>query len=155
MNNNTKQTIGIGLIAGMRAMMAPAATGTYLSKISSGSNEPVAIKFLRSPIGVKVLQALAAGELVGDKLPAAPNRTALAGVIGRVVNGALSAAAISKVNKKNVLTGALVGGGAALLSTYACFYLRRYISSRPHIKDYAVGGVEDALALGVSKLIFK
>jgi uncharacterized membrane protein len=155
MQKHLKQVIGIGIIAGMRAMMAPAATATYLSHQPKNDDDGKAIDLARSPVGVKVLQVLSAGELVGDKLPAAPNRTGFAGVIGRVVNGALSAAAISKVNKKDVLTGALIGGGAALASTYACFYLRRYISSRPHVKDYIVGATEDALTISFARLIFK
>ncbi|MCC8408852.1 DUF4126 family protein [Mucilaginibacter sp. UR6-1] len=155
MNKQLKQAIGIGIVAGMRAMLAPAATATYLANQPATDNDNTAIKILRSTTGVRVLQALSAGELVGDKLPAAPNRTALGGLIGRVVNGALSAAALSKASKSNVLTGALIGGGAALASTYACFYLRRYISSRPHVKDYVTGATEDALAIALARLILK
>lgn len=155
MKTNLKQAIAIGIIAGMRAMLAPATTATYLAKQPANNSDNKAMKVLRSAAGVRVLQVVSAGELIGDKLPAAPNRTSLPGLVGRVVNGSLSATALSKANKSNVLTGALIGGSAALISTYACFYIRRYISSRPHVKDYVTGATEDALAIALARHIFK
>lgn len=155
MQNHLKQIVSIGIIAGMRSMMAPAAAATFLHRKRKTPGNAVLDKIFTSSAGLKVLNALAAGELMGDKLPTAPNRIATPGLVGRIVTGSLAAASISKANNKNVIAGALIGGGVAAASTYAFFYLRRYISSHPKVKDYFTGAAEDAVALGLSALVAK
>src|SRR5437868_12061577 len=84
----------IGVSAGLRTMTAPAvvawaANRHWLNLHSS----PLA--FMDSTAAVAVFTVLALGELVVDKLPSAPNRTKLLGLIGRSVTGGLSGATVA------------------------------------------------------------
>lgn len=140
--------IGLGAIAGMRAAAAPAITAHILS------NNP-SKRFLKSPLGFMqskglaiALKILAEGELVGDKLPNTPSRTEPGGVIARCISGALAGASIYKASGNNFLTGALLGSGAALASTYACHSLRKETGLKFKIFDPFVGAIEDGVVIG-------
>ncbi len=140
--------IGLGVIAGMRAATAPAITAHILS------NNP-SKRFLKSPLGFMqskglaiALKILAVGELVGDKLPNTPSRTEPGGVIARCVSGALAGAAIYKASGNSMLTGAVLGSGAALAATYACHSLRKEAGLKFAIFDPFVGAIEDGIAIG-------
>jgi uncharacterized membrane protein len=87
--------------------------------------------------------ALAVGEIAGDKMPSAPDRTVLAGLAARMVTGAVSAAALARENK--MLAGVL-GAGVAVAASYPTFHARKRA-----LRGYgqtATGFVEDAAVLG-------
>ncbi|WP_106527958.1 hypothetical protein [Chitinophaga niastensis] len=46
--------------------------------------------------------------------------------------------------------GALIGTLAAVAATYTFFYLRKDVGKRYKVKDAAVGGMEDAMAIGIA-----
>src|SRR5712691_12946414 len=83
----------IGVIAGLRSLTAPAVVSWaahwgWLDLTNSR------LAFLGSTTAAIIFSLLALGELVADKLPFAPNRTAALGLGTRIVTGGLSAAAI-------------------------------------------------------------
>jgi len=74
-------TLGIGIVAGLRSLTAPAvvAWGAHLNWLNLHAS-PFA--FMGSTTAVAIFSVLAIGELVADKLPMIPKRTAPAPLMG-------------------------------------------------------------------------
>lgn len=105
---------------------------------------------MQSKTVAATLKVLALGEIVGDKLPSAPNRTKPAAIGARVLSGALAGAVIYKATGNNLIVGALLGGTAAFASTFGTFHLRKSVVKSSHIVDPIIGAIEDALVIGGS-----
>jgi uncharacterized membrane protein len=93
----------IGIVAGLRAMTAPAAVSwaAYLGWLDLGGSW---LSFLGHWLTPWIFTVLALVELVSDQLPSTPSRTVPMQFGARIVTGALSGAAIG------VASGMLVGG---------------------------------------------
>src|SRR5947209_6679199 len=94
----------IGIIAGLRTFMAPAAV-SLAAHLGPLNVRGAPLAFLGHPIAAGVLVLGAVGELVGDQLPSTPSRKTPAAFAFRIVSGALSGAAIATPS------GMLVAGG--------------------------------------------
>lgn len=140
--------ISLGALAGMRTLSAPVITTHILSSSPSKKLEQSTLRFMQSTTVAAVLKVLAVTELIADKLPSTPNRTEPAGVAGRCLSGALAGASIYKAAGGKTLTGALIGGTAAIAATYGSYYLRKSIVKANHIADPLIGAAEDALVIG-------
>ncbi|MGI8788847.1 MAG: DUF4126 family protein [Pyrinomonadaceae bacterium] len=136
----------LGAVAGLRAMTAPALLSYFASR---GKNNRLKNNLLASPKISVVCALLAAGELVGDKLPFTPNRMELPGLTARIVSGAFVGGSICAARKKSVWTGAVVGAVSAVAAAYAGQNIRRIISEESGVPSAAIGAVEDAIAIGV------
>ena len=81
---------GIGIVAGLRSLTAPAvvAWGAHLGWLNLHGS-PLA--FMGSTTAVAIFSLLAIGELVVDKLPTTPKRTAPVGLIARIITAACAA----------------------------------------------------------------
>jgi uncharacterized membrane protein len=145
-----KQAIGLGAVAGLRATVAPAAISHYLSNHPRPDSTLSKLSFIQSPITAIITKVLSAAEITGDKLPSTPNRTTLPQVAARVASGALVGATIFRSNRESAVRGMLIGGASALLATYASFYIRKSLDKVPHVKDWYVAVVEDAIAISSS-----
>jgi uncharacterized membrane protein len=144
------QAVGLGAVAGSRAMSAPAITSHILSHHQSNNLNGTALNFMQSNKTATAFKLLAVSEFIGDKLPGAPNRIALPGLTGRFLSGALAGASVYKAGGGKAYIGAILGGSAAILSTFGMFYLRKTTVKGTHILDPIIGGIEDALVLGAS-----
>ena len=144
------QAIGIGVVAGMRSILAPAVVSHILSRNKSRRLAKSQLSFIQSGKCAVALKVLAASELVADKLPFAPARIEFGGVVARGLSGALSAGVLTKANGKNALMGAGWGIVAATASAYAFYYLRKMITNRLEIYDPITGAVEDLAAIAGS-----
>jgi uncharacterized membrane protein len=142
------QAIGLGTLAGMRTMSAPVVATHILSNHPSKKLAKSPLRFMQSTTVAAVLKVLSVTELVADKLPSTPNRIEPAGVAGRCLSGALAGASIYKAVGGKALTGALVGGAAAIAATYGSYFLRKTIVKANHIADPLIGAAEDALVIG-------
>jgi len=142
------QVVGIGALAGMRTSSAPAITSHILSHHRSKRLEHSPLSFMQSKTVADTLKFLSMGELVMDKLPSTPNRIKPAGLAFRCLSGALAGASINKATGGKVLAGALLGGAAAIASTYITFILRKTIVKDTGIIDPIIGAIEDALVIG-------
>lgn len=140
----------IGVVAGLRAMTAPAAVAwaTHLVPLDLGGTW---LAFLGNVWVRWILTALALVELVTDQLPSTPSRKAPVQFGARIVTGALSGAAVGAAGGSWVggllagAVGAVVGalGGSAFRARLAAAFG----------KDRPAAFIEDAVAVGGALLI--
>src|ERR1700681_4823824 len=88
----------IGVVAGLRAMTAPAAV-SWAARLGWLHLENTWLAFLGFAATPYVVSALSVGELIIDKLPKTPSRKAPGPFIGRIVIGALCGAALGAASK--------------------------------------------------------
>jgi uncharacterized membrane protein len=119
----------LGTVTGARTFLAPAALA------------------LRGRLGKAArfaLPALAAGEMVADKLPMTPPRIEGPGLVGRVVSGAVSGRVSGGAR------GTRVGAAFALAATYPSQALRAQVVSRTSVPDIACAIPEDLVAASLA-----
>jgi uncharacterized membrane protein len=121
----------IGIVAGMRSL-TPIAVISWAAQRSQPSMQGQLPEILSSPRASKVALALAAAELLGDKIPSAPDRIITPGLLVRIATGAVAGTAVAP--REEQYTGAVLGATAAVLAAYASF-------------------IEDALAVGAAVLV--
>jgi uncharacterized membrane protein len=141
----------LGTLAGMRSMAAPAVLG-QLSRNGSLAGVNNALAVVSKPRFAKVATVLALGELIADKLPITPNRTAAGPLLGRAISGGLSGAVICSARKRPIWAGALIGAAAAVGAAYAAYEVRKRIGEKLHVPDVAIAIAEDILvgSLGIA-----
>src|SRR5260370_22973013 len=106
-------TFGIGIVAGLRSMTAPAIV-SWAARLHRFDLSGSRLAFLASAAAVYIFSALGIGELIADKLPFVPNRTSPLPMVFRVLSGAICGAALCIAANRLILAGALLGGlGAA------------------------------------------
>jgi len=138
---------GIGIVAGLRSLTAPAvvAWGGHLGWLNLHGS-PLA--FMGSTTAVAIFSLLAIGELIVDKLPTTPKRTAPVGLIARIITGGLCGACLSEAVGKSLLAGALIGGIGGIVGAFLGYGIRRRLDL--HIKDLVVAVCEDLVAVGLA-----
>lgn len=142
----------IGIVAGMRAMTAPAIV-SYMA--SNGCLEVDRDRFglFGHPNALKIMIGLASGEAIFDKLPFMPRRTQSAGLASRILSGALCGAAICRAKDRSIVVGAIAGAFGAIGSTFAVYNVRRSLSQELNIPDAAIALLEDTTAVWAGKVI--
>jgi uncharacterized membrane protein len=133
----------IGAVAGARSM-TPLATVSVAARLGDLPPDSGAPDLLGHPVVVAGALMLAAGELAGDKMRSAPDRTVAAGMAARLVTGAVAGAALAPRRQRDL--GAALGAAAAIAAAYATFALRMRAMRR--FGQTPTGLVEDALAVG-------
>ncbi len=149
------QTLGLGAVAGVRTMSAPALLSRAASRGHIEGIEGTPFAFLASPRTARILTVLAVGEAVADKLPFAPDRTSTPGLIGRMASGALVGAALFTAAERRATIGAGLGLLTAAAASYPSYYLRVKTQEKLGAPNWAVGLVEDALAEGAGLLALR
>ncbi|MFB1483575.1 hypothetical protein [Corallococcus sp. RDP092CA] len=147
-NNDVWTAAGFGVLAGMRSMTAPALLSRELSRKPTRALKR-ALPGLTSRKVSQRLGLLALGEVLGDKSPTAPARTAFPILTGRVLSGAITGAAVSRKRRGARLGLTLIGAGAAIASSYVFYGFRRLMTQRLRVPNVAAGLVEDGLALAL------
>jgi len=140
----------IGIIAGLRAMTAPAAV-SWAARLGWLNLAPTGLAFLGYAFTPWIFTALALVELVTDQLPSTPSRTVPVQFGTRVLTGGLSGGAIGAAHGQLVLgvvggvVGAVIGtlGGRAVRGRLAASFGR----------DLPAALIEDAVAIGGAFLI--
>jgi uncharacterized membrane protein len=90
---------------------------------------------------------LALAELVGDKLPRTPNRTAPGPLLARLVMGGLGGAICATGMNGPGLEGVLLGVLGALLGAFAGFMIRRDLVEKLGCADWIVAVAEDLFTI--------
>ena len=138
--------IGIGIVAGLRSLTAPAvvAWAAHLGWLNVHGS-PLA--FIGSTTAVAILSLLAIGELVVDKLPNTPKRTAIVGLLARIATGGLCGACLCAAAGKSLLAGGLLGGIGGVIGAFSGYETRKSLVNSLHIKDLFVAICEDVVAI--------
>jgi len=140
---------GIGIVAGLRAFMAPA-TVAWAANIGWLNLHGSPLAFMGSTVAVGIFSVLAIGELVVDKLPQTPKRTALPLLLARIIFGALSGATLCTGTEKSLIAGTLLGGIGGFIGAFTGYEIRRRLVNTLHIKDFFVAICEDLVAIGLA-----
>lgn len=144
------RTAGLAAISGLRLTSGPA----LLSRAASRDGISLAgtpFGFLGSRKVSTALQLMLLGELIGDKIPGAPSRTALKPLLGRAVSGAFVGAVLfaseDASEERPLAARALIGAGSAVVAAFAGERLRAAVVERTGVPDPLVGVAEDAVVL--------
>ena len=139
--------IGIGIVAGLRSMTAPAvvAWGAHLGWLNLHGS-PLAL--MGSTTAVALFSFPAVGELIADKLPLIGKRTAPAPLIARIITGGLCGACLCAAGGKSLVAGAVLGGIGGFVGAFLGYGIRRRLDL--HIKDFVVAVCEDVVAVGLA-----
>ena len=142
--------IGIGAVAGLRALAAPAVLAWAVKRrwIRLG-NLPFAT--IISAKASKRITDLAISELIVDKLPFTPSRLKAGPLASRMVSGAVCGATIYGVAERPLVEGALLGGVGAITGAFAGYYTRKRLSG--DMPNLGIAVLEDALAIGGGVMI--
>lgn len=141
-------SILMGAVAGMRAM-TPLATITNAAcngTLPRNNGAPPLMSNRLASTGAKLL---AAGEVAGDKMDDAPDRIVPAGMLARVITGAIVGMALAPREQRPL--AAVLGAGAAVGMAYVTFNLR--VRAMRRFGQKMTGAVEDAIAVGSATLI--
>lgn len=138
----------IGFFGGLRALTAPAATAWagYLGWLKL--ERPLSL--IGSLPAVAILTLLAVVELVADKLPQTPRRTAPPGLIARIVMGGLTGACITASGAQGIFLGALLGAIGGVVGCFAGYQARTGLVKVLGARDLYIALIEDLVAIAGS-----
>lgn len=143
----------------------PALLRAALAGLATGARSSTAIAaYARTPAGPgrvdrllqrkfvrKSVRRSALLELIGDKLPQTPPRTAPPSLAARSVLGALSGGLVARRGGGSALAGAVVGAGASTAWTFAGPRYRALAAGRAG-NDLPGALVEDGAALALARI---
>ncbi|HSE97735.1 MAG TPA: DUF4126 family protein [Blastocatellia bacterium] len=142
------QAAGLGAVAGIRTMSAPALLSHHLKSEQLDGDNDLEGNPLASPNAAAVFRVLAAGEIIADKLPFMPDRTSLPSLMARIGSGALVGGTVFAARKEPPVVGAIIGAAAAVASAFTMLFLRRKAGRNLNLPDPVVALAEDAIAIG-------
>ncbi|MBV8172038.1 MAG: hypothetical protein JO219_08920 [Candidatus Eremiobacteraeota bacterium] len=119
----------IGIVAGLRTMVAP-----------------LALTIARHSLLWILFAALAAAEIIADKFPRAPSRLRPAPLIARSISGGACAYFLAAGTLPPWIAIAC-GVAGALAGSYAGYEVRKAITRSLRIPDFAVAVAEDVIAI--------
>jgi uncharacterized membrane protein len=138
--------LAIGFVAGLRSMTAPAAV-SWAACYGWLNLQGTPLQFMGSGVAVAIFTLAALAEYVADKLPRTPSRTNAGPLIGRMVLGGLSGAALAGAFGTSLLAGAVLGALGAMLGAYAGYHARRQLVARLRVRDLVVALGEDLITV--------
>lgn len=139
----------IGVVAGLRTMMAPAAV-SWVTHLGALDLAGTWLAFLGGRWTAWILTLLALGELVTDQLPSTPSRTLPVQFGARLVSGAVSGAAVGTATGTS-LAGLVAGIAGAVIGTLGGHAVRARLAAA-FGSDRPAALVEDAVAVGGAML---
>lgn len=137
----------VGVVSGLRSLTAPAvvAWGAHLNWLNL-HNTP--LSFMASTTAVVIFTLLAVIELVADKLPSTPSRTAPVGLTARIVLGGLSGSCVAVSGAQSLVLGAVLGVAGGIAGAFAGHEVRTRLVKALKVPDWVIALLEDAVAIG-------
>ncbi|HEX2331372.1 MAG TPA: DUF4126 family protein [Candidatus Angelobacter sp.] len=134
----------LGAAAGMRSMSAPAILSYRMRRQHSGP------AFLMNSRTVTALELAAVAELIVDKLPGSPARTAPLALIARICSGGFAGALIAGHRRNDRVFGALLGAAGAVAAAYGMYFVRKAAAEKSGLPDSLFAVAEDASAVALA-----
>jgi uncharacterized membrane protein len=138
--------IGIGIVAGLRSLIAPAVVA-WAAQFGLLNLHGTLLAFMGSKTAVAIFSLLAIGELIADKLPRTPKRTAPAPLLARILTGGLSGACLFAAAEKSLIAGAPLGAIGSVIGAFVGYEIRKRLVNNLPIKDFVVAVCEDVVAI--------
>ena len=145
---STGKALALGAISGLRSASGPAFVGRSANR-GDMDLEGTPLAFFGSPRLSKALTLAQLGEIIGDKLPMTPSRTAWPPLLGRAVSGGLVGAAAFLSEGRHAASGAILGSSAAVAAAFAGENLRALAVEKSGLPNPGIAVVEDAVVLFV------
>jgi uncharacterized membrane protein len=135
----------IGIVAGLRAMTAPAAVswGAYLGWLPVSETWAAFMSYRFTPW---IFSLLALVEFVTDQLPSTPSRKVPQQFGARIVSGAFCGAVIGTAGG-SLIGGLIAGAVGAVLGTLGGYEARKRLVAAIGGKDLPIALLEDAVAV--------
>jgi uncharacterized membrane protein len=145
-------TFLLGCVDGLRSLTPPALVcwAAHLGWLHFAGTR---LAFINHPSTLIVFTLLAMVELIADKLPSTPARTAPLGLIARIFFGGACGLALATSAGMSLSFSVLLGSIGALVGTFAGYHSRHLIVSKAHIPDLVVAVAEDVIAIAGGLLI--
>jgi uncharacterized membrane protein len=136
----------LGCVDGLRSLTAPAVVcwAAHFGWLHFAGTK---LAFIDSPVTLIVFTLLAIGELVVDKLPGTPARTAPLGLGTRIVMGGACGFAVATSADISTLFAAAIASIGAVVGAFAGYRIRHALVSQVRLPDLAVALAEDAIAI--------
>ena len=139
----------IGVVAGLRAMTAPAAV-SWAARLGWLNLSGTPLAFMGAAATPYIFTVLALGELVNDKLPKTGSRKAPPQFIARILSGALCGAAIGAAAGEGLVPGLVLGALGAVAGTLGGYEFRSRLTRAIGGKGLSVALLEDAIAIALA-----
>lgn len=141
----------IGLFAGLRSITPPAAVAWAVHLGWLKLVRPLSL--IGSIPAVIILSLLAVTEIIFDKLPNTPSRTAPPGLIARIVTGGFTGACVSVGGGRSALVGAGLGVLGGIVGCFGGYQARAQLVKSLRQPDFNIALLEDLIAIGGSLFI--
>lgn len=144
----------LGCVDGLRSLTPPALVcwAAHLGWLHFAGTR---FAFINHRSTLIVFTVLAVAELIADKLPNTPARTAPLGLIARILLGGACGLAIATSVGMSLSFSALLASIGALVGTFVGYHSRRLIVSQVHVPDFAVAAAEDVIAIAGGLFILR
>ena len=140
----------IGVVAGLRAMVAPAAV-SWAAHLGWLDLDGTLLAFMGYTWTPWIFTALAVGELITDQLPSTPSRTVPVQFGTRILSGALTGGALC-IAGGALAIGAVLGAIGAVVGTLGGRAARASLAAK-FGRDRPAAFLEDAVAICAAALI--
>jgi len=141
--------VGIGVVAGLRSLLAPAAVA-WAAHLGWLHLQGTPLSLMGSKVALITFSLLAVGELIGDKLPRVPKRTAIAPLLVRMMTGGLGGACICVSANQSLGIGATLGAIGAVTGAFAGYEIRKRLVVQLKVPDFFIAIAEDLIAISLA-----
>jgi uncharacterized membrane protein len=136
----------LGVTTGLRSM-TPMAVICWFAHLGYLPVEGTWASWTAGTAAVAIFTVLAVGELIADKLPRTPNRTAVGPLVWRLILGGLAGAIAATSLQGPGIEGVLLSVVGALAGAFAGFMVRRKLVEQIDCADWKIAVVEDLIAI--------
>jgi uncharacterized membrane protein len=145
-------TFLLGCVDGLRSLTAPALV-CWAAHFGWLHFAGTRLAFINRRSTLIVFTLLAVVELIADKLPNTPARTAPVGLTARIVLGGACGLGLATSAGTSLSFSVLLGSIGAVVGAFAGYHTRRSIVSKARVPDFAVAVGEDVIAIASGLLI--
>src|SRR5712675_3761809 len=143
---------GIGVIAGLRSLTAPAVVA-WAAQRGWLNLHGTSLAVMGSTAAVAIFTVLAVVELVADQLPSTPARTKPPGLIARIILGGLSGAAVAVAGGQSLTAGCVLGAVGGVIGAFAGYQVRTGLVRALKVPDIVIAVLEDLVAIAGALLV--
>jgi uncharacterized membrane protein len=145
-------TFLLGFVNGLRSLTPPALVcwAAHLGWLHFAGTR---FAFVDHPATLIIFTLLAIAELIADKLPNTPARTAPLGLSARIFFGGACGLALATSAGISLPLSALLAAIGAVVGAFAGYHTRHFVVAKLHVPDLVAALAEDLITIGSGLLI--